>query len=429
MKKFLLTILFIVSFCQVVFSYSWKLTDKGWTVIDESGKQIKNTWYCDNSKGTKDWYIIDENGYLATNPLISQTDTMGKKHYYFLSQDASTLGKMVEVNGRYGNSYISFNHESSPYYGEITLNDDGISELIKEYTIKSYNTISNSYVYAKTPTLNSLLLSPKSNSSGGGGGGGGHSSGGNSHTHTFTYEVIREATETEKGVKLGTCTICGYQKYVYGSYTDDIDEDATREDIENLIDDDDATYTYYIAIDKFVTGDDKFIVAPYKLTSNYQMTVAQVLKKLSEIKNFTLISNDSFTNGWYLNRIQMNDIGPKTIYKSDIPECLRSHVTSSALTKRTATNILGGQDYTTEAGWMYMVNGEHGATSMAAYNLEDQDVIRIVFSLYGWGADVGSPWGAYYDYAFLTDEIKAVANGNMSLTTLENKAKKLIEEG
>lgn len=426
MKQFFLTVFFIFLFGFVTFSYSWKLTDKGWIVLDDKGNMVKNTWYCDNRKGTNDWYILDENGYLVTNEVVSQTDKKGKKHYYLLSQDAATLGKMIVTNGQYKGLYLSFNQEKDSFYGEITINYEGIKELIMNFNVKSYNSISTSYVYANTLTTNNTMLMSKTTSGAAGGGGGGGTA--STHTHTYTWEVIREASETERGVKLGTCTICGRQRYVYGRVGGDIDEDATRDEIEGYIGHNTCSYTYYIAIDNFVTGADNFIVAPYKLRSNYQLTVAQALKKLSEIKNFTLISNNSFTNGWYLNRIKMDGIGPQTIYKVDIPECLRSHVTTSALTKRTASNILGGQDYTTEAGWMYMVNGEHGSVSMAAYNLEDNDVVRIVFSLYGWGADVGSPWGSYYDYAFLTDEIKAVANGNMSLSELVDKAKKLRME-
>lgn len=426
-----MTILFILSMCQIVFSYAWKYDLKGWMVLDDSGNPIKNTWFCDNLKGANDWYVIGEDGYLVTNPLISQKDESGKNHYYFLSQEPATLGKMVVLNGKYGNSYISFNQNNDSYYGEINVNDEGIQILIKEFNIKSYDNLAKSVTYA-TPPNNNLMLSNvavgSGGGSGGGGGAGGGGGGGTSHTHNYTWEIIREATPNERGVKLGTCTICGYQKYVYGDYSDEIDEDATRDEIDDYIDDGTGSYTYYIAIDKFTTGADKFIVPPMKVKSNYQMTVAQVLKKVAENKNFTLISNNSFTNGWYLNKIKMDGIGPKTIYKNNIPECLRSHVTTSALTKRTATNILGGQDYTTEAGWMYMVNGVHGSVSMASYDLSDNDVIRIVFSLYGWGADVGSPYGPYYDYAFLTDEIKEVADGNMSLSTLVNKAKKLVEE-
>ncbi|MCD7973858.1 MAG: T9SS type A sorting domain-containing protein [Candidatus Azobacteroides sp.] len=51
---------------------------------------------------------------------------------------------------------------------------------------------------------------------------------------------------------------------------------------------------------------------------------------------------------------------------------------------------LGEFDYTFMSGWMYFVNNVAAPVGMGAYNPQDGDVIRVQFTLQGYGMDLGS---------------------------------------
>jgi len=71
---------------------------------------------------------------------------------------------------------------------------------------------------------------------------------------------------------------------------------------------------------------------------------------------------------------------------------------------------LGEGDYTGQSGWMYTLN--HASGNGAAYDfLNDGDVVRWQFSVWGWGNDLGveDNWGyaePYYDHADKTELIR-----------------------
>lgn len=56
---------------------------------------------------------------------------------------------------------------------------------------------------------------------------------------------------------------------------------------------------------------------------------------------------------------------------------------------------LGEFDYTSDSGWMYAVNGVFLGNGFSDYSPKDGDVVRVQFTLYGYGADLGavSEWG------------------------------------
>lgn len=53
---------------------------------------------------------------------------------------------------------------------------------------------------------------------------------------------------------------------------------------------------------------------------------------------------------------------------------------------------LGQFDYTFMSGWMYAVNGEFPGYGLSDYVPQDGDVMRMQFTLYGYGADLGGGW-------------------------------------
>ncbi len=53
---------------------------------------------------------------------------------------------------------------------------------------------------------------------------------------------------------------------------------------------------------------------------------------------------------------------------------------------------LGSMDFTSTSGWLFTVNGESPMVGMSDYELADGDVVRLQFSLYEWGKDIGHGW-------------------------------------
>ena len=60
-------------------------------------------------------------------------------------------------------------------------------------------------------------------------------------------------------------------------------------------------------------------------------------------------------------------------------------------------DYLQAEDYTATGAWMFFANNEMASVGMADYKVSEGDVIRLQFSLYGWGEDLapGASWGYY----------------------------------
>ena len=58
-------------------------------------------------------------------------------------------------------------------------------------------------------------------------------------------------------------------------------------------------------------------------------------------------------------------------------------------------NALGEYAYSEMAGWMFTINNKPAADSINKISVKDGDVIRLQFSVYGWGADLGYDTESY----------------------------------
>lgn len=56
--------------------------------------------------------------------------------------------------------------------------------------------------------------------------------------------------------------------------------------------------------------------------------------------------------------------------------------------EKTDPAYLAAEDYTAFSGWMYTVNNVMPSVMMNAYELKDNDVIRVQYTVYGWGEDL-----------------------------------------
>ena len=101
-----------------------------------------------------------------------------------------------------------------------------------------------------------------------------------------------------------------------------------------------------------------------------------------------------------------------------LPKYLETYLEQSGVTLgKNNDEWLGQFDYTSMSGWMYTVNGQMANVGMASYPVSQGDVIRLQFSTYGWGYDIGAGWGTSAEMAdktemtqFLSDVTEEVAN-------------------
>jgi hypothetical protein len=148
---------------------------------------------------------------------------------------------------------------------------------------------------------------------------------------------------------------------------------------------DKETGTATISIEKFTLGQG-YIVEPTQVTFNKGDTAADVTKELLGASGYQSNTNSQY--GFYLSDIYDPDRGDL-----DIPAFITDALSAADVDLNT-TDIdpawLGEFDYTYTSGWMITVDNEFIPVSSGSWELEDGDVIRWQFTLYGLGADVGN---------------------------------------
>lgn len=146
-----------------------------------------------------------------------------------------------------------------------------------------------------------------------------------------------------------------------------------------------------------------FLVEPVTVEVNEGASVQDVLEKVAAEKNLTLDMP-----GGYLNAISYADTGVINIPQSiqDMPsidvdygEYGKYHYdapTNSSTNSLFEDNQkLGTGSYGELAGWMYSLNNSESSNGMDAQPVSDGDVVRIQFSVYAAGADLG--FTSWYD--------------------------------
>lgn len=104
-------------------------------------------------------------------------------------------------------------------------------------------------------------------------------------------------------------------------------------------------------------------------------------------------------SSFYLSQIKGADKG-----WTCLPGYMKEYLDSNKVTlKENKDEWLGEFDYTQMSGWMYTVNGVMANVGMGQYTPESGDVIRLQFTTYGYGWDLGCGWGAAADMADKTE--------------------------
>lgn len=196
--------------------------------------------------------------------------------------------------------------------------------------------------------------------------------------------------------------------------------------------------TVTVTIERFTIGQG-YLLKPTSVEVDKDASVKDVLEKVAQENNIKLNATTS-SYGYYLDSISYADTGVV-----NIPESISSMpgidadygggytVHYDAPTNTTVNSHfedeqkLGGGSFTDLAGWMYALNNKESDNGMDAQPVADGDVVRVQFSVYAAGADIGfKSWYAGIESAKLADKdslIKKVAE----LSAKENQDKDLTE--
>ena len=187
-----------------------------------------------------------------------------------------------------------------------------------------------------------------------------------------------------------------------------------------------------------------FVIEPMKVPIYEGENVAQTLDRILTEQGFAYRSTGNLESGFYFSGVANGGSegfphgsrtpGGKLDLPLDItgkvPDALQKILDRDGVTYQKAScvdeqgNVYGLKefDYTGMSGWMYMVNGGFPNVGMADSYLADGDVVRVQFTLYGFGADIG---GGY------TDDFYPLAQKDRLLTLLasvqENKGEMLSD--
>lgn len=196
--------------------------------------------------------------------------------------------------------------------------------------------------------------------------------------------------------------------------------------------------TVTVTIERFTIGQG-YLLKPTSVEVDKNASVKDVLEKVAQENNIKLNATTS-SYGYYLDSISYADTGVVNIPESissmpgidaDYGEGYTVHY--DAPTNTTVNSHfedeqkLGGGSFTDLAGWMYALNNKESDNGMDAQPVADGDVVRVQFSVYAAGADIGfKSWYAGIESAKLADKdslIKKVAE----LSAKENQDKDLTE--
>ncbi len=174
----------------------------------------------------------------------------------------------------------------------------------------------------------------------------------------------------------------------------------------------------YLTIEKFTLGQG-YVLEPTKVELKDNDTYQSVIERACADNKLELVKKESWGT-IYISEIKNADTGlvnipkkisnmePYTIYGQD---SATAAPTDSEIEKNQDSS-LGEFDYTAMSGWMFMVNNV--SNKGMADNVADGDVIRLQFTIFGYGLDLGYPdWNTGSPVIDLPNEdaaIKAIAD-------------------
>lgn len=190
-----------------------------------------------------------------------------------------------------------------------------------------------------------------------------------------------------------------------------------------------------VTIERMTIGQG-FYIEPVQVKIKAGDSVKEIFKRALKAAGGTYTA--SSTGGFYLRSLGNADTGVINIPQeiSAMPEYSYTYIGDDELehvvsykvptnddnTGNSAENkALGEYAYSEMAGWMFTINNEPAAESINKINVKDGDVIRVQFSVYGWGADLGYDTESYtgipkLNMANKDNLLKAIAEVNVQKT-------------
>ncbi len=152
--------------------------------------------------------------------------------------------------------------------------------------------------------------------------------------------------------------------------------------------------TATVSVEKFTIGQG-YLVEPCQEPIYQGDNCAKILDRVLSRHGYTYDYSGSLESGYYLKGIHKADSGvlnvPEEIRKMPSYE-FGGNMMEPPTNK--ASNRLAPAlcefSYFPQSGWMYAVNHVQPGVGMAAQTIEDGDVLRVQFTVYGLGADLGS---------------------------------------
>ena len=141
------------------------------------------------------------------------------------------------------------------------------------------------------------------------------------------------------------------------------------------------------SIEKFTIGQGYFLepqIVPIYLGDTYKSVLDRTIGEEGYITKSTSAS------GFYLAAIKNADLTGKAESPRYISEADPLAPSTEVNVGNEAVPDLGEFAYGKDAGWVYSVNGSFPTVGMGACSPEDGDVMRLQFSVYGLGGDVGN---------------------------------------
>lgn len=134
-----------------------------------------------------------------------------------------------------------------------------------------------------------------------------------------------------------------------------------------------------LSVEKFTLGQG-YIVEPITIPYSEGDTVAKLITEYLGEGNYK--NTGSVENGFYLSYVRDNDTSDVNVPQYILDQCGEVESKSDA-------DWLGEFDYTSMSGWMFCVDNKFPNFGAADYKVEDNDVIRWQFTVYGYGMDIG----------------------------------------
>ena len=164
-----------------------------------------------------------------------------------------------------------------------------------------------------------------------------------------------------------------------------------------------AVYT----VEAFTLGGG-YIIEPCYVDIREGENAAQALVRLLGERSFTYDNTGSVENGFYLSHLHSAELAGIDPTGGSIPDALKEALAKKNITvgARTDPDSLGEFDYTSYSGWMYCHKNVFPNVGFADCYLSDGDVVRVQFTVGGYGADIGGG----YAMGGVTTDYYAVAN-------------------